>query len=118
MRMASSISITTSNDLQAKAASLLSQYLDDELKCPHAYLGGFAWSLLGNKRPTEISPESPGTAAEAYLFCFFHDIDVLIETKNLDVPKLRQKLESMDERFASAGIKFYFIHVSNCSSPS
>jgi hypothetical protein len=26
----------------------------DELKYPHAFIGGFAWSLLGSRRPTQI----------------------------------------------------------------
>jgi hypothetical protein len=56
-KMSARISITTSRDQQAKAAFLLSQYLTEELKCPHAYIGGFAWSLLGNTRATEISPD-------------------------------------------------------------
>ncbi|KAF8549498.1 hypothetical protein OG21DRAFT_1447782 [Imleria badia] len=86
--MSARISITTSRDQQAKAASLLSQYLTEVLKCPHAYIGGFAWSLLGNTRSTE-------------------DIDVLIETTN--VLQLREKLSGLNERFTSAGIKFYFV---------
>jgi hypothetical protein len=49
------ISITTSRQDQAIAAHALSKLLS-ELECPHAYIGGFAWSLLGSERPTEISP--------------------------------------------------------------
>lgn len=89
--MTTRISITTSPELQAKAAALLSQYLTEELDCPHAYIGGFAWSLLGSHRPTE-------------------DIDVLVETNNLEVSQLRERLENVDHRFATVGIKWYFVH--------
>ncbi|CAA7269885.1 unnamed protein product [Cyclocybe aegerita] len=86
--MATSISITTSRTDQAAAASYLSETLD-RLGCPHAYIGGFAWALLGNRRPTEMN--------------------VLIETKNLDMVALRSQLQELSKKFASAGIKLYFV---------
>lgn len=48
------IPITTSREYQESAALSLSNHLN-ELGCRHAYIGGFAWSLLGSSRPTEIS---------------------------------------------------------------
>lgn len=52
--MENAISITTSRDAQLEAASLLSKTLTD-LGCAHAYIGGFAWALLGSRRLTEMS---------------------------------------------------------------
>ena len=52
--MAVRISITTSRENQLEAASVLSEELT-KLNCPHAYIGGFAWSCLGSTRPTEMS---------------------------------------------------------------
>ena len=48
------ISLTSSKIDQLKAATFLSNALN-ELKIPHAYIGGFAWALLGSSRPTQIS---------------------------------------------------------------
>jgi len=83
------ISITTSTLDQAKAATCLSACLE-HLGCPHAYIGGFAWSLLGSKRPTQ-------------------DIDVLIDTKNWRMEDLRKRLLVLNSQFASIGIKLYFV---------
>jgi len=49
-----SISITTSRDDQLKAAVLLSESLE-VLGSPHAFIGGFAWAVLGSSRLTEMS---------------------------------------------------------------
>ena len=38
-----------------------------------------------------------------------HDIDVLIELKDLGVSDLRQKLQEFSEQFATAGIKLYYV---------
>ncbi|KAF8964813.1 hypothetical protein BDZ97DRAFT_865663 [Flammula alnicola] len=87
--MAHQISITRSRKDQLKAAVLLSQCLH-KLGCPHAYIGGFAFALLGSARPTE-------------------DIDVLIEIKNINIQTVRYQLMELSEQFASAGIKLYFV---------
>lgn len=49
------ISVTTSRTDHSTAAAYLSEALR-QLGCPHAYIGGFAWSLLGSSRPTQMSP--------------------------------------------------------------
>ncbi|KAH9474864.1 hypothetical protein JR316_0013332 [Psilocybe cubensis] len=82
------ISITTSSRDQSTAAESLSQYLE-QLNCRHAYIGGFAWALLGSRRPTEIN--------------------VLVETVNLDIKTLREKLTELNRQFASAGIKLFYV---------
>jgi len=88
--MSTRISITTSRDDQLAAAAYLSDTLR-RLKFPHAFIGGFAWALLGSSRPTE-------------------DIDVLIEIKELEkISDLREKLEKFGKNFASAGLKFYYV---------
>ncbi|KAJ7180719.1 hypothetical protein C8R46DRAFT_985749, partial [Mycena filopes] len=88
--MAARISITTSKDAQLKAAGALSQALRT-LGCPHAYIGGFAWALLGSTRATL-------------------DIDVLVEIKDTNLLELRQKLSEFSKQFASsADLKFYFV---------
>jgi len=38
-----------------------------------------------------------------------HDIDVLIELKDLGVLDLRQKLQEFSGQFALAGIKLYYV---------
>jgi hypothetical protein len=48
------ISISTSLDDQTCAAENLSKILT-ELGYGHAFIGGFAWSLLGSERPTQMS---------------------------------------------------------------
>jgi len=40
-----------------------------------------------------------------------HDIDVLIETQNLDILSLREDITRMNQHFASAGMHFYFVQV-------
>ncbi|KAI0062296.1 hypothetical protein BV25DRAFT_1991595 [Artomyces pyxidatus] len=82
------ISISTSKNDQGRAASVFSKHLN-ELGYRHAYIGGFAWSLLGSTRPTEIN--------------------VLIEVTDVDIPTLREKIAQLDSHFARAGIKFYFV---------
>ncbi|KDR77350.1 hypothetical protein GALMADRAFT_210405 [Galerina marginata CBS 339.88] len=102
--MTTLISITTSSKDQLVAASLLSQYLE-ELGCKHAYIGGFAWALLGSVRPTEIRP-----------FFYQQVINlslnyVLVEAKNFDIKEIRDKLSKHNKQFALAGIKLFFVKV-------
>ncbi|KAK0221946.1 hypothetical protein IW262DRAFT_941240 [Armillaria fumosa] len=85
------ICTTTNHNSQEHAARVLSEKLT-ELSIPHAYIGGFAWRLLGSERQTE-------------------DIDVLIKTPSdtLDLQMLREKMAEFDERFTDAALKFYFV---------
>ncbi|KAK0487344.1 hypothetical protein IW261DRAFT_1447382 [Armillaria novae-zelandiae] len=85
------IHTTTNHNSQEHAARVLSEKLT-ELSIPHAYIGGFAWRLLGSPRQTE-------------------DIDVLIEipTDTLDLQMLRERMAEFDERFTDAALKFYFV---------
>jgi hypothetical protein len=84
------ISVTTSRTDQSQAAKALSDTLSD-LGCPHAYIGGFAWALLGSERPTQ-------------------DIDVLIEARNRDLDEIRDKLSAVSKQFAKAGLnKLYYV---------
>jgi len=53
-KMANVISVTTSREEQLKAALFLSKALSN-LSTPHAYIGGFAWAVLGSRRATEMS---------------------------------------------------------------
>lgn len=80
-----------SHSSQEHAARVLSEKLT-ELSIRHAYIGGFAWRLLGSPRQTE-------------------DIDVLIEipTDTLDLQILREKMAEIDKRFTEAVLKFYFV---------
>ncbi|PPQ71407.1 hypothetical protein CVT25_012753 [Psilocybe cyanescens] len=98
--MSHSISITTSSRDQSVAALSLSQYLE-QLNCRHAYIGGFACALLGSVKPTEISMLSVKFS--------LYDIDVLIETQNLDINTLRKKLTELNRQFASSGIKLFYV---------
>ncbi|KAK0464604.1 uncharacterized protein EV420DRAFT_1053050 [Desarmillaria tabescens] len=85
------IHITTSHNSQEHAARVLSEMLI-ELTIRHAYIGGFAWRLLGSGRQTE-------------------DIDVLIEIPKdtLDLWTLREKMAEIDKRFTENVLKFYFV---------
>ncbi|TDL22819.1 hypothetical protein BD410DRAFT_199766 [Rickenella mellea] len=85
--MVTQISITKSNKQQLAAASALSEYLET-IGCKHAYIGGFAWALLGSDRPTE-------------------DVDVLIESK--DLTAIREKLTELNQHFSIAGFKLFYI---------
>ncbi|GJJ07798.1 hypothetical protein Clacol_002003 [Clathrus columnatus] len=38
-----------------------------------------------------------------------HDIDVLVESENLDFLTLRQEITRMNRHFATAGVQFYFV---------
>ena len=49
------ISISTNQEHHLLAALSLSSHLD-EFGIKHAYIGGFAWALLGSSRPTQIRP--------------------------------------------------------------
>jgi hypothetical protein len=55
--MTTQITISTSHDRLLEAAQLLSDHLHN-LGIDHAYIGGFAWSLLGSQRLTQISRPS------------------------------------------------------------
>lgn len=52
--MSTQISIAISHERLVEAAQLLSSHLL-KLGVDHAYIGGFAWSLLGSQRLTEMS---------------------------------------------------------------
>ena len=81
------ISISTNRSDHFAAARALSGHLNSR-NIRHAYIGGFALTLLGSRRPTEIN--------------------VLIE--NADPMKLREEIMEVDARsFADAGFQFYFI---------
>ncbi len=107
--MSKPISISTNQQDHLTAAKALSAHLD-KLGIRHAYIGGFAWALLGSARPTEMSPA-------AILFCHpklnisrFHDIDVLIVNKNImDMMELRDRVMDLDPRFADDRLKFYYV---------
>ncbi|KAI0329289.1 hypothetical protein GY45DRAFT_1325235 [Cubamyces sp. BRFM 1775] len=49
------ISVSANQEHHLRAALSLSAHLD-EFRIPHAYIGGFAWALLGSSRPTQICP--------------------------------------------------------------
>ncbi|KAK0188143.1 hypothetical protein F5146DRAFT_1062186 [Armillaria mellea] len=85
------IHITANHDSQEHAARVLSEKLT-ELSIRHAYIGGFAWRLLGSARQTE-------------------DIDVLIEipTDTPNLQTLREKMAEIDKRFTDTVLKFYFV---------
>jgi len=83
------VSVTTSRTDQSQAAKALSDTLSN-LGCQHAYIGGFAWALLGSERPTQ-------------------DIDVLIEARNHDITEIRNKLSALSKQFAKAGLKLYYV---------
>ncbi|KAK0244324.1 hypothetical protein EDD85DRAFT_807582 [Armillaria nabsnona] len=85
------IHITMNHNSQEHAARVLSEKLT-ELSIRHAYIGGFAWRLLGSPRQTE-------------------DIDVLIEipTDTLDLRTLRERMAEIDKRFTETVLKFYFV---------
>ena len=109
--MSTKISITTSRECQSIAAASLSDTLN-QLHCPHAFIGGFAWALLGSSRPTEMS------CIQVFLITILkhhghiYDIDVLIEVKELSIVELRQKLTDLNKKFASTALKIYFVMAS------
>ncbi|KAI0663740.1 hypothetical protein C8Q70DRAFT_376124 [Cubamyces menziesii] len=81
------ISISTNQEHHLLAALSLSSHLD-EFGIKHAYIGGFAWALLGSSRPTQ-------------------DIDVLIECS--DLSGLHEKLKERDVRFTGVMFKLYYV---------
>ncbi|KAI9061128.1 hypothetical protein FKP32DRAFT_983399 [Trametes sanguinea] len=82
------ISISTNKQDHLAAARALSAIFY-KLGVRHAYIGGFAWSLLGSIRPTE-------------------DIDVLIQDSN--ILELRERLIDLDPHFVDfAGFKLYYV---------
>jgi len=76
------------------AAAYLSTCLQ-QLGYHHAYIGGFAWALLGSSRSTQ-------------------DIDVLIEAGDSGMKDLREKLLQLSQQFASVALKFYFVKELKC----
>jgi len=60
--MSTQISIVNLHERLLQAAQLLSSHLH-KLGVDHAYIGGFAWSLLGSQRPTQ-------------------DVDVMVKVEN------------------------------------
>ncbi|OCH91386.1 hypothetical protein OBBRIDRAFT_792319 [Obba rivulosa] len=83
------VSVSSSQEDHKCAARALSEQLD-KLGCRYAFIGGFAWSLLGSVRPTE-------------------DIDVLIETQGTDISVLRESLVELNGHFAKLGFKLYYV---------
>lgn len=91
------IRVTTSLSTHLIAAASLSQCLY-ALNCAHAFIGGFAWSVLGSNRSTE-------------------DIDVLIDPgQEMDMQAVRQRLTEVNEQIVVVGLKLYFIHKAEGSS--
>ncbi|KIL67782.1 hypothetical protein M378DRAFT_9060 [Amanita muscaria Koide BX008] len=88
--MPPTITVSSLEGDHIQAAGALSRCLL-ELNYPHAYIGGFAWSLLGSVRPT-------------------HDIDILIKLRDdqVDMMTLRDRLAQMDSHFATTPLNFYF----------
>ncbi|EMD38738.1 hypothetical protein CERSUDRAFT_151359 [Gelatoporia subvermispora B] len=72
-----------------QAAKALSCKLDD-LGLRHAFIGGFACSLLGSPRLTK-------------------DIDVIIETQRIDLVALCESLAEVTSRFATLNFQLYYI---------
>lgn len=93
----------------SKASSL------DELKYPHAFIGGFAWSLLGSRRPTQILTLSYcfSIIEDLFIYLLQHDVDVLIQPVPGQPPiqSLVDELAERNRHFAKANIKFYFVQV-------
>lgn len=89
------ISISTNTEHHVRAAHILSESLR-ELGYDHAYIGGFAWSLLGSRRATQ-------------------DIDILIQPLPGQPPLLAlwDDLMERSPHFAKANIKFYFVQQPN-----
>ncbi|KAJ3005132.1 hypothetical protein NUW54_g4481 [Trametes sanguinea] len=104
------ISISTNKQDHLAAARALSAIFY-KLGVRHAYIGGFAWSLLGSIRPTEISPFPVLDAVlltEADFHPIIHDIDVLIQDSN--ILELRERLIDLDPHFVDfAGFKLYYV---------
>ncbi|KAI0808901.1 hypothetical protein BC629DRAFT_1480171 [Irpex lacteus] len=87
--MSSTIAITTSHT--------------HHLGCNHAYIGGFAWALLGSSRPTEITNIFN-------LSVGLYDIDILIQLgEGQDIMVIRRRLEEANAHFATAGFKLFFV---------
>ena len=111
--MPRSISVTTSQEIQTRAAENVSKLLS-ALGYRHAFIGGFAWSLLGSRRLTQISVWSichPMLKSNLVSFGG-HDIDILIEKKpGIEFDVLRRQITELDKRFAQAGVQFYFVQV-------
>jgi hypothetical protein len=103
------IPITTSRESLLKAAELLSQRLC-KLGLDHAYIGGFAWSLLGSDRPTAISYH-PSLNVFCLIFLLLYDIDVMIKFDPKLIPDMRDHLSKMDPHFVFTGVKLYFSQV-------
>ncbi|KAI1791230.1 hypothetical protein LXA43DRAFT_447237 [Ganoderma leucocontextum] len=105
------ISISKEREHHEAAAQALSKHLDG-WGIPHAFIGGFAWSVLGSERPTEMSthPYSRSqTLKSAYLSDpRIYDIDILID--NQDIEELRKMVVEADGRFALVNnLQFYFV---------
>jgi len=93
------ISISSTTKDHVRAASVLSQHLSAR-GYAHAFIGGFAWTCLGSRRPTL-------------------DIDVLIQTNDgINLKELQNEISEADAHFASAGIKYYFIKEPQTGVPS
>jgi hypothetical protein len=87
----SAVAPPSSLDAQKNAAAALSAALTAR-GVPHAFIGGFAWAMLGSARPTD-------------------DIDVLVERDLARLDALRVELVQADTRFAQSAIKLFYIGV-------
>ena len=107
---AKQISISTSRTEQITVAITLSGILT-ELNLPHAYIGSFAWALLGSDQQTQISFVVYSSIEHSF---YMHDIDMLLQVDDSkDVLALREKLSELNKHFASAasGLKLYYVKV-------
>ena len=104
--MQANIPISLDRKDHIAAAQALSNYLD-ERGIRHAYIGGFAWSLLGSVRPTEISVLFSLVNISAHWSV--HDIDVLIHIETAAMEQLRAHLRDVDKRFDTPRVKLFFI---------
>ena len=105
---AKQISISTSRTEQITVAITLSGILT-ELNLPHAYIGSFAWALLGSDQQTQISFVVYSSIEHSF---YMHDIDMLLQVDDSkDVLALCKKLSELNKHFASTGLKLYYVKV-------
>lgn len=61
--------------------------------------------VLERTRVSHLSKRCPSKL----IFSDLHDIDVLVETKNITISDLRNQILKLDSRFATEALKFYFV---------
>ena len=111
--MSTQISIANLHERLLQAAQFLSNHLH-KLGVDHAYIGGFAWSLLGSQRPTQMSRLPLHLLTVLLIWFVFpqYDVDVMVKVENpMDVQVLRSRLSESDPRFVRAGLKLYVSQV-------